>query len=50
MTVSFDILPEHLAFTYTQMKYVVGPGEFVITVGTSSRDCDLQKVVLTVER
>jgi beta-glucosidase len=48
MTVSFDILPEHLAFTDIQMKYVVEPGKFVIMVGTSSRDCDLQKVVLTV--
>ncbi len=30
------------------MKYVVEPGEFEIMVGTSSRDVDLQKVVLTV--
>jgi beta-glucosidase len=30
------------------MKYVVEPGEFEIMVGNSSRDADLQKVVLTV--
>ena len=32
------------------MKYhVVEPGEFEIMVGTSSRDADLQKLVLTVQ-
>ena len=30
------------------MKYVVEPGEFEIMVGNSSRDADLQKVILTV--
>ena len=30
------------------MKYVVEPGEFEIMVGNSSRDCDLQKVILKV--
>ncbi len=30
------------------MKYVVEPGEFEIMVGNSSRDSDLQKVILTV--
>jgi len=29
------------------MKYVVEPGDFEIMVGNSSRDCDLQKVILT---
>jgi beta-glucosidase len=32
------------------MKCVVEPGEFEIMVGSSSRDGDLQKVVLTVEK
>jgi len=31
------------------MKFVVEPGEFEIMVGSSSRDCDLQKVVLQVK-
>jgi hypothetical protein len=30
------------------MNYVVEPGEFEIMVGNSSRDADLQKVILTV--
>jgi beta-glucosidase len=30
------------------MKYVVEPGDFEIMVGSSSRDGDLQKVVLRV--
>jgi beta-glucosidase len=30
------------------MKCVVEPGEFEIMVGNSSRDTDLQKVILTV--
>ena len=45
---AFDIGPEQLAFYDIQMKYVVEPGEFEIMVGNSSRDSDLQKVVLTV--
>jgi beta-glucosidase len=32
------------------MKYVVEPGDFAILVGNSSRDADLQKVVLTVTK
>jgi beta-glucosidase len=45
---AFDIAPEQLAFYDIHMKYVVEPGEFEIMVGNSSRDSDLQKVVLTV--
>jgi hypothetical protein len=30
------------------MEHVVEPGDFEIMVGNSSRDCDLQKVVLRV--
>jgi beta-glucosidase len=32
------------------MKFVVEPGEFEIMVGNSSRDVDLQKIVLQVDR
>ena len=49
-TVEFSIQPEHLAFTDIHKNYVVEPGEFEIMVGTSSRDCDLQKVILMVGR
>jgi beta-glucosidase len=47
-TVGIAITPESLAFYDIDMKYVVEPGEFEIMVGNSSRDADLQKVVLTV--
>jgi beta-glucosidase len=47
-TVTIDITPESLAFYDLEMNYVVEPGEFEIMVGNSSRDADLQKVVLTV--
>ncbi|MEN6578207.1 MAG: glycoside hydrolase family 3 C-terminal domain-containing protein, partial [Phycisphaerales bacterium] len=48
-TISLEITPEHLAFYDIDMKYVVEPGEFEIMVGNSSRDQDLQKVVLRVK-
>jgi beta-glucosidase len=47
--VTLEIAPEHLAFYDIDMNYVVEPGEFEIMVGNSSRDQDLQKVLLTVE-
>ncbi|HWR13374.1 MAG TPA: glycoside hydrolase family 3 N-terminal domain-containing protein [Terriglobales bacterium] len=47
-TVDLDITPELLKFWDVNMKYVVEPGEFEVMVGTSSRDQDLQKVVLQV--
>ena len=47
-TVALEITPESLAFYDTEMKYSVEPGEFEIRVGHSSRDCDLQTVILTV--
>ena len=47
-TITFEITPELLEFYDVSMHYVVEPGEFEIMVGTSSRDCDLQKVVLRV--
>ena len=46
---ALDITPDSLAFYDVDMKYVVEPGEFEIMVGNSSRDADLQKVVLTVD-
>jgi beta-glucosidase len=48
-TVAIDITPESLAFHDVNMKYAVEPGEFEIAAGNSSRDGDLQKVILTVQ-
>jgi beta-glucosidase len=48
-TVAFDITPESLAFHGIDMKYAVEPGQFEIMIGNSSRDCDLQKLILTVD-
>jgi len=48
-TVALDITPDELSFYDVNMKYVVEPGEFEIMVGNSSRDVDLQKVVLQVK-
>ena len=48
-TVKMDISRESLAFHDIDMKYVVEPGEFEIMIGSSSRDEDLQKVVLIVK-
>jgi beta-glucosidase len=47
-TVELDVTPASLAFHDVEMAYVVEPGEFEILVGTSSRDADLQKVILEV--
>lgn len=47
-TVALDITPDELSFYDRHMKYVVEPGEFEIMVGNSSRDVDLEKVVLQV--
>jgi beta-glucosidase len=47
-SIALDITTESLAFYDVNMKYVVEPGEFEIMLGNSSRDADLQKVVLTV--
>jgi beta-glucosidase len=49
-TVSFAVCPEALAFYDVHMNYVVEPGDFEIMVGNSSRECDLQKVVLKVRK
>jgi len=47
--VSFDITPDRLSFYNVNMEYVVEPGDFEIMVGNSSRDADLQKVLLQVK-
>jgi beta-glucosidase len=47
-SVAFEIAPEQLAFYDIHMKFVVEPGEFEIMLGNSSRDADLQKVILSV--
>jgi beta-glucosidase len=47
--VELEITPDSLAFYNVDMQYVVEPGEFEIMVGTSSRDCDLQKTTLRVK-
>jgi len=49
-TVALEITAELLAFYDVQMKYVVEPGEFEIMVGNSSRDADLQKTILIVNK
>ncbi len=48
--VSFEITPDRLAFFDVEMKFVVEPGQFDIMIGASSRDEDLQKVVLNVTK
>jgi len=47
-TVALDITPESLSFFDIDMKFRVEPGDFEIQVGSSSRDADLKKVILTV--
>ncbi len=49
-TVALEITPEALAFYDVKMHYIVEPGEFAIMVGNSSRDADLQNVILTVTK
>jgi beta-glucosidase len=48
-TVTFDITPELLSFYNIDMKFAVEPGDFEIMIGNSSRDQDLQKVLLRVK-
>jgi beta-glucosidase len=45
---SLEITPESLAFHNVGMEYLVEPGEFEIMVGSSSRNTDLQTVLLNV--
>jgi beta-glucosidase len=48
-TVTMEITPDQLAFYDVNMNYAVEAGDFEIMVGNSSRDRDLQKVVLQVK-
>jgi len=48
-TVTFTIDANALAFYDRKMNYVVEPGTFKIMTGSSSRDKDLQKTILTVK-
>ncbi len=50
VTVALDITPALLSFYDVNMKYVVEPGDFEIMVGSSSRDADLQKLILQVTK
>jgi beta-glucosidase len=47
-TVAFDITPDLLRFYDVNMEEVVEPGEFVLMIGNSSRDGDLQRLTLQV--
>jgi beta-glucosidase len=49
-TAALDITPELLSFYTIYMEFKVEPGEFDILVGNSSRDVDLQGVLLRVNR
>jgi beta-glucosidase len=49
-TVTLNITPELLSFYDINMDYVVEPGDFEIMVGNSSRDADLQKLILRVTK
>ena len=48
-TVTFNLSPEHLAFTNIDKKFMVENGDFCIMVGNSSKDEDLLKVLLQVK-
>lgn len=49
-TVELAITSDSLAFWDINMEYTVEPGEFEIMIGNSSRDEDLQKVILNVTK
>ena len=48
ITVTLDVTPESLAFHRIDLTYGVEPGEFRLMLGPSSRDEDLQSVMLRV--
>ncbi|MCG8371900.1 MAG: glycoside hydrolase family 3 C-terminal domain-containing protein [Balneolales bacterium] len=48
ISVTIPITKKSLAFFDIKKNYIVEPGEFEIMVGSSSRDEDLQSIVLTV--
>ncbi|MEP6729946.1 MAG: glycoside hydrolase family 3 N-terminal domain-containing protein [bacterium] len=47
-TVEIPLTRDAFAFHDIDMRYVVEPGDFAIMVGTSSRDADLQTVMLKI--
>lgn len=47
--VSFTLTPAMLAYYDADMQYGVEKGTFKVMVGASSRDADLQSVILTVK-
>ena len=47
-TVQFELNADNLSLYNVNMKKVVEPGDFTISVGSSSLDKDLQKIKLTV--
>jgi beta-xylosidase len=47
-TVALEVTPDRLAFFDIDMSFRVEPGEFRLMVGSSSRDQDLQSVMLRV--
>ncbi len=49
-TATFDMTASALAFYDINMHYVVEPGTFTIMAGSSSRDEDLLKIKLTIEK
>jgi len=49
-TVALEITPDLLSFYDLNMEYVVEPGDFEIMAGTSSRNEDLTKLILTVTK
>jgi beta-glucosidase len=46
--VSIELTPEEFSFTNIDKQFLAEPGDFVISVGSSSRDEDLLSTVLTV--
>jgi beta-glucosidase len=48
-TVTFEITPKDLEFLDINMKPVVEAGDFILMIGNSSNDKDLQKIKLTVK-
>lgn len=48
-TVTFDITPNLLAYYNAEMEYGVESGTFTLMVGSSSRECDLQKIEMEVQ-
>lgn len=47
-TVSFELGKDELAILNQDMNWVVEPGDFTLSVGSSSREEDLNKIMLTV--